>query len=84
MHDTPKDEALLIYDCSTEPATTAPIKCVTIGYEKHSSDTRTAKHYVLIVRATSNKPQETSYERVGVGYLLGKFINRDEVSVMVD
>ncbi|KAF2492573.1 HET-domain-containing protein [Lophium mytilinum] len=62
-------------------------KCVVIGSEKpHVSNTDRRMHYVMIVRAISNAPNAASYERVGVGYMLGKFIglSRSPLDVTIE
>jgi hypothetical protein len=78
-----ESKAFLSYDGGKVP-TSASTKCVIIGSEKqHVSDAGTRIYYVLIVKAISDAPGTTSYERVGVGYLLGKFILLSRPSVPV-
>ncbi|OCK81870.1 HET-domain-containing protein [Lepidopterella palustris CBS 459.81] len=81
-----ESEAFISYD-GDNVSTSASTKCVIIGSEKQQvSDAGTRIHYVLIVKATSDAPGTTSYERVGVGYLLGKFVllNRPSVPVTIE
>ncbi|RDL35913.1 uncharacterized protein BP5553_06525 [Venustampulla echinocandica] len=79
-------EALIFYD-GGKVVTSASTKCVIIGSEKQqASDAGTKKHYVLIVKAISDAHGTTPYERVGVGYLLGKFIllNRPSIPIVIE
>jgi hypothetical protein len=63
----------------------AATKCVIIGSEKRQvTDLRNRIHYVLIVKARLKEPGAVSYERVGVGYLIGKFIDLDRAAVSID
>lgn len=64
-------EAYLSSDNDNALSTTAA-KCVVIGSEKeHAKDPDRRKHYVVFVSQTTGA---LSYERVGVGYVPGKFI----------
>jgi len=59
-------------------------KCVIIGSEKQqTSNAATKKHYVLIVKITSETDGTTTCERVGVGCLSGKFIRFDRLAIPV-
>ncbi|KAF7940688.1 uncharacterized protein EAE97_006874 [Botrytis byssoidea] len=78
--NTSKSEAYIYYDDST----IGPAKCVIIGTDKHiANDTSMKKHYVLIVKPLSDVLGTTSYERCGVGYIPGKYIRLDDLSVFV-
>lgn len=67
-------EAYLSYDCG-KMAPTTPTKCVIIGSEKQQTeDPDKRKHYVILVLSSTQANGDVSYERAGVGYLLGKFI----------
>ncbi|EDO01337.1 hypothetical protein SS1G_03811 [Sclerotinia sclerotiorum 1980 UF-70] len=75
-----ESEASIFYD--GEKIT--PTKCVIIGTDKQNlNDASTKKHYVLIVKPVSKASNGMSYERVGVGYMLGKFIHLDKSYVTV-
>ncbi|KAB8303107.1 hypothetical protein EYC80_004558 [Monilinia laxa] len=80
LADTPSNEASLYYDA--EEISSA--KCVIIGSGKQlTSDASTKTNYVLIVKPVSDFPGITSYERCGVGYLPGKFIQLDGSSLYI-
>ncbi|KAF7866833.1 hypothetical protein EAF04_005674 [Stromatinia cepivora] len=75
-----RSEASVYYDGET----ITPTKCVIIGTDKQNvNDASTKKHYVLIIKSVPEASGGISYERVGVGYMLGKFIHPDESSVAV-
>lgn len=78
-----ESEAFLYYD-GGDIVKSASGKCVIIGDEKGGvSDSSIRGHYVLIVQAISDTPGQTSYERVGVGYFLGRFILFNRPSILV-
>ncbi|KAK3616281.1 hypothetical protein LTR56_026056 [Elasticomyces elasticus] len=73
-------EGSLIYDQAT-PEIEGSIKCVVVG--KHRTgfgSSATQRHYVLLVRQRSSS---FTYERVGVGYLPGRFIDFSEPKQLV-
>ncbi|CAD6449984.1 b5fc90c4-77a7-4a6f-9a96-77317750b6f1 [Sclerotinia trifoliorum] len=75
-----KSEASIFYDGEM----ITPTKCVIVGTDKqNSNDASTKKHYVLIVKPVSEASNRMSYERVGAGYMSGKFIHLDESYVTV-
>ncbi|TGO11614.1 hypothetical protein BTUL_0105g00040 [Botrytis tulipae] len=75
-----KIEAYIYYDDST----TSTAKCVIFGTDKHHvNGASMKKHYVLIVKPLLDVLGTTSYERCGVGYILGKYIRLDDLSVFV-
>lgn len=70
-----ESEAFLCYDNGKAPPTGASMKCVVIGSEKQQAGNAGTKiNYVLIVKAISDTPRTTAYERIGIGYFLGEFI----------
>jgi hypothetical protein len=77
--DTDKTETDLIYDIpeEIEKSKTRAKKCVIIGSIGGQTDPG-ARHYVLIV---ASSPNGTFYERVGAGYLPGRFITGVDKSV---
>ena len=76
-----KSKAFLSYDDGKAP-TSALAKCVIIGIEgQQAGNVDTQIHYVLLVKAIPDAPSTIYYERVGVGYLLGKFILWDHPSI---
>ncbi|TEY36395.1 hypothetical protein BOTCAL_0553g00050 [Botryotinia calthae] len=75
-----RSEAYIYYD---DP-TISTAKCAIVGTDKyHGNDTSMKKHYVLIVKPLSHSLGGTSYERCGVGYMLGKYIRLGNPSVYV-
>ncbi|KAF7932523.1 uncharacterized protein EAE98_003822 [Botrytis deweyae] len=75
-----RSEACIYYDDST----ICTAKCVIVGTEKyHANDASMEKHYVLIVKPLSDILSTISYERCGVGYMLGKYIRLGDPSVYV-
>ncbi|KAF7896065.1 hypothetical protein EAF00_006080 [Botryotinia globosa] len=78
--NTSKSEAYIYYDDSMIGTT----KCVIVGTDKHQvNGASMKKHYVLIVKPLLDVLGTTSYERCGVGYILGKYIRLDDLSVFV-
>lgn len=80
-----ESEAFIAYD-GDEVVTSTSTKCVIIGSEKQQTSNATAqKHYILIVKAVPGADDTKSYERVGVGCLLGKFVysNRPPIPVII-
>ncbi|KAF5869598.1 putative protein kinase domain-containing protein [Botrytis fragariae] len=75
-----RSEAYIYYDDST----ISTAKCVIVGTDKyHANDASMKKHYVLIVKPLSDILSTVSYERCGVGYILGKYIRLGDPSVYV-
>lgn len=68
---------------SQQPAT----KCVVLGIQQTAADLGDdmKEHYVLIVASTNQKDEggHLIYERVGAGYLPGKFIKSDSEMVRI-
>ncbi|KAI9643121.1 hypothetical protein NHQ30_008856 [Ciborinia camelliae] len=81
--NTSRSEADLYYDGGKD-AKDSFTKCVIIGTDKQEvSNEGKKKHYVLIVKPITKSSGATSYERCGVGYVLGKFIRLDDSSLTV-
>ncbi|TGO50291.1 hypothetical protein BOTNAR_0398g00040 [Botryotinia narcissicola] len=75
-----ESEAYIYYDDST----ISTAKCVIVGTDKnHVNGASMKKNYVLIVKPLLDVLGTTSYERCGVGYILGKYIRLDNLSVSV-
>ena len=70
-HDPGNGKIYISYDDSEATPPTA-LKCVVIGSEKeHMTNPTTRKHYLVLV-SRSARIDEVTYERVGVGYMLGE------------
>jgi hypothetical protein len=80
--DASESEALISWDGGRVLASSST-KCVIIGSEK---DPGTKGHFVLIVKAMLGAHGTNAYERVGVGYLSGKFIrlNGPSISIVIE
>ncbi|KAH9876710.1 hypothetical protein J1614_003842 [Plenodomus biglobosus] len=73
-----EEEAFASFD-SAEVVPFASVKCFVVGAENQvtlEQDLR--KHFVVLVRKSESLNQFVSYERVGVGHMLGKFIRFEE------
>ncbi|KAJ8131727.1 hypothetical protein O1611_g1897 [Lasiodiplodia mahajangana] len=73
-------EAKLIYDTDRQrPGGTRRVQCVVVAKSKHGQVNADRRYYVLIVEPTdSTNDVEKVYERVGAGFMLGKFITLDK------
>ena len=60
-----------------------PLRCVVIGTQKLGLDEKKKKHYVLIVRDLSSTEEVALYERVGVGQMLGRFIQDEAWDALI-
>ncbi len=78
-------EAYLSYDGGKALPTTMT-KCVIVGSEQgHMKDPVERRHYIMLISNSTQTNGATSYERVGVGYLLGRFIDlANPVSVSIE
>jgi hypothetical protein len=83
--DSAKGEAYVSYDCDQTFRNTET-KCVVIGSDKQQVFNReTRKYYVLFISRSVQIGDAMVYERVGVGYLLGKFIEfGNQVSILLE
>jgi hypothetical protein len=73
-------EAKLVYDTDRQrPGGTRRVQCVVVAKSKHTQVDAERRYYVLIVEPTDQiSDAGKMYERVGAGFMLGKFITRDK------
>jgi hypothetical protein len=70
IKDAGLNEAILVYDI---PKTASQLlKCVVMGRRREQGNVGDARHYVLLI--AQKGPAAKVYERVGVGFMPGKFI----------
>jgi len=70
IKDAGLNEAILVYDI---PKTASQLlKCVVMGKRREQGNVGDARHYVLLI--AQKGPAAKVYERVGVGFMPGKFI----------
>lgn len=77
-------EAQILYDADRSASDSASkAQCVVVARTKSGSSRAVKKHYVLIVAADlkSSLGEDRKFHRVGVGYMLGKFIAWDGPAV---
>jgi hypothetical protein len=78
-------EVKLLYDTDRRRSDGARVQCVIIAKSKEDRADRAdadRRHYVLIVEPTNRiSGGEKIYERVGAGFMIGKFIERDKPGV---
>lgn len=68
-----RKEYYLSYD-DDQNVPRADMKCVIIGTEKQVKDAGRKKHYVMLVSRNAQASVAHSYERIGIGHLLGNSI----------
>jgi hypothetical protein len=77
----------IVYDLGTPPGKDRAVKCVIIGRQKSNGTTDLSaklEHYILIVASIQNNSEgENVYERVGVGSLLGSWIEQNGSGIKV-
>jgi hypothetical protein len=73
------DDSKLIYDTEGNRSDRQTPQCVIVAKEKQGRSESEKKHYVLIVAAAGGSTTRgyKIYTRLGVGYMLGKFIALD-------
>jgi len=59
------------------------LRCVVIGTEKLGDNKKKEKYYVLIVREFLSTGDAVVYKRVGVGYVLGRFIKDETWNALI-
>ncbi|KAK7993702.1 37S ribosomal protein S12 [Apiospora arundinis] len=77
-------EAQILYDADRSASDGASkAQCVVVARTKNGASRAAKKHYVLIVAADlkSSMGADRKYHRVGVGYMLGKFIRWESPAV---
>lgn len=82
----PEQESLLIYNIPAKSNNPDQgMKCVVVGRLQSAGQERDKMHYVLLVRQKEHQVSRgvQIYERVGVGQVLGKWINLDEPGTLV-
>jgi len=75
-------EAYIQYD-GGDASPSEPTKCIIVGSHKQFENDEGRQHYVLIVRSKPGASSGNSYERIGVGHMLGKFIRFEQPAVVI-
>ncbi|KAI1121969.1 hypothetical protein F5Y10DRAFT_255134 [Nemania abortiva] len=78
-----ESEVKLVYDTDRQrPGGTRRVQCVIVARSRHGQSDAEKRYYVLIVEPTGPiNDVEKVYERVGAGFMLGKFITQDKPGV---
>ena len=83
--NTATDDRYVCYDDPQRSTTNETTFVVIIGSEKQAANKDVRKHYVIFVAKRTDANGVASYERVGVGHLLGKFIDfQAGISIPID
>jgi hypothetical protein len=69
-------EFMIVYDIPRTEG--ASMKCIVMGRRRESGKLEDARHYVLLVA-----PKAGFYERIGVGFMPGNFIELNDQAKMV-
>jgi len=64
--------ASIIYDTPGPDIEKLPLKCIVMGRQQQQEELENARHYALFI--TPIKGASKYYERIGVGFLQGKYI----------
>jgi hypothetical protein len=74
------EDAKIVYDTERTASDGERVQCVIVGKFKEGRSDQDKRHYVLIITPTKSTGAggEKIYERVGAGYMLGKYIVLDK------
>ncbi|KAF2176066.1 hypothetical protein K469DRAFT_700459 [Zopfia rhizophila CBS 207.26] len=77
------DEVRLVYDTERTASDGRRPQCVIVARSKEGKTDRDKRHYVLIVisNGASTARGDRIYKRVGVGFMLGKYISLDKPGI---